>query len=144
MTQPAAQPEILPMRVPTALPSSAHAVRRPTVLVVDDEPCIRRFLRCLLEKSGYHVFEACQGSEGLAIVRSVRIDLVITDLFMDVHNGLETIQDLHRDHPSVKIIAMSGAVNDNYLRIARVLGADQFVAKPFSSEHLLQTIVQLV
>lgn len=140
MTQPATQPEVF--RLPVQ--SATAGARRPTVLVVDDEPGVRKLLRSLLEESGYQVFDACQGSEGLSIVRSMRIDLVITDLFMDVHNGLETIQDLHREHPRVKIIAMSGAVNDNYLRIARVLGADQFVAKPFSSEHLLQTVDQLV
>lgn len=120
--------------------------RRPgvVVLVIDDEVCIRKYVRALLDGAGYQAIEARDGAEGMAIIRQMKVDLVVTDIFMDGHDGFETIQDLHRDFPGVKVIAMSGAMNTNYLRMAKALGANQFISKPFSGHQMLQAVAQLV
>ncbi len=76
------------------------------ILVIDDEPDIRRLLRLALEEAGYEVWEAQEGEDGLAIARQKECDLAIVDLFMPGKEGLETILALRRDMPQIKLIAM--------------------------------------
>lgn len=78
------------------------------ILVIDDDPDIRRLLRLALEDAGYDVREAQEGDDGLAIARQERCALAIVDLFMPGKEGLETILALRREMPQIKLIAMSG------------------------------------
>ena len=107
------------------------------VLVVDDEPTVRRFLRFVLEQAGYQVAEAADGKEALRHVRESRTDLVITDLVMPEQEGIETIQALRRDYPEIGVIAISGAKAGAYLRIAGPLGVCAALAKPIDPDTLL-------
>ena len=109
----------------------------PTVLVADDNPIIRRWLRLLLSAEGYDVWEAEDGNGVLEILDSAtRVDAVLLDLLMPGREGLETIQAIRRRSASPRIVAMSGALEPMYLEVARMLGADAALAKPFTPTAL--------
>jgi CheY-like chemotaxis protein len=117
------------------------------ILVIDDEEQPRRMLRSVLERAGYEVIEARDGNEGLQRFREAPTDVIITDLLMPEKEGLETIMDARREFPEVKIIAMSGggrAGNLNFLEIARRLGAQRTLSKPFELQVLLAAVRELL
>lgn len=107
------------------------------IVLGDDDDALRTMLRVTLEKLGHEVREARNGREILQLCRADPPELVLTDLVMPEKEGVETIGELRRSWPQVKIIAMSGSDHaDNYLRIARVMGAAATLAKPFSVEEM--------
>ncbi len=117
------------------------------VVVIDDNPEVRAILREALELHGYDVEVATNGRAGLEVVREWAADLVITDIFMPEKDGIETIMDLQRDHPNVKIIAMSGGGttgNMTYLPAAQQLGAVRSIAKPFNCLEVVRTVRELL
>lgn len=119
----------------------------PRILLVDDDDPFRKMLMLTLTKMGHHVMEARNGKEALKLFAHVAPDLVISDLIMPEKEGLETIGELRRKHPGVKIIAMSGGGRvsaTDYLKIARALGADHVLAKPFSNDELKAAVAGLV
>lgn len=114
-----------------------------SILVIEDSPEIRQFVRDILKMGGHEVREATDGEEGVALFREQPADLVITDLFMPRKGGIETISDLQDINENVRIIAMSSHGNiENYdfLRVATALGAVRTMEKPFDI-HTLQTTV---
>lgn len=117
------------------------------ILFIDDnEPFRVSFSRILL-KQGYTVEQAGDGIEGLKKFRAAPADLVICDLIMPEMEGMETIQELLRIKPDLKIIAISGGGRVNpldYLKIAQMMGASEKLAKPFSSDELLVVVGRLI
>ena len=93
-----------------------------SILVVDDYDQIRNLLRRILQGGGYEVFEASNGRQAIDWLRKNGVDLVITDLIMPEQEGLETIQFLRNERPDLKIIAMSGTDEGQYLPVAEKLG----------------------
>lgn len=119
----------------------------PRILLIDDDDAVRLVLRTSLELMGHSVAVASNGREGLEVAMAEKFDLVITDLIMPEKEGIETIQDLHRRQPSLKIIAMSGGGRGNaadYLPLAGLLGANRTLAKPFSHEELEQAVGEVL
>jgi DNA-binding response OmpR family regulator len=115
------------------------------ILVIDDDPDIRRLLRLALEDAGYDVREAQEGEAGLAIARQARCALAIVDLFMPGKEGLETILALRREMPQIKLIAMSGGSGQtDMLATAKAFGADQTIHKPYELDSLLTSIAGLL
>ncbi len=114
------------------------------VLVIDDDEAMRGYLRMVLQKEGYEVAEAADGHEGLAACRADPPDLVITDLVMPNKGGLETIGELKRDFPQVRIIAISGFGNDHEMQAARSLGADHVWPKVDLRLNLLRELPKLM
>jgi CheY-like chemotaxis protein len=115
------------------------------ILVVDDEDAIRQLVKTVLEKAGYVVMEASNGKEASQLLDHLVPDLLITDLFMPEKEGIELIQEVRRRHPKMPIIAISGAQagqSELYLKMARSLGADYILAKPFPLSTLFQTVKQ--
>ena len=113
------------------------------ILIIDDEAMIRNLIVKILEREGYETITASDGKEGIKSHRENPADLIITDL----KEGIETIMELRRDFPDVKIIAMSGGGNidpETYLRIAKTMGAIKTLAKPFNRKELLKTIQELL
>lgn len=116
------------------------------VLIVDDEPQMRRMLRESLERAGYAVDEACDGLHALARFAENRPDLVITDMIMPQREGVETIQALRAKCPALPIIAISGGgMRDpkDYLVIATAMGASRVFAKPFRVDEVLTAIAEI-
>ncbi len=118
--------------------------RGETILVVDDEAPVRAVLRDFLASAGYSVLEAANGAEAVRQVRAGRIDVMITDLSMPEQEGLETIQLLHKQHPQLKMIAMSGRFPWSILRAAETFGANASLSKPVQCDQLLQTVARVI
>jgi CheY-like chemotaxis protein len=112
------------------------------ILIADDERQVRGYLRAVLEQAGYDVCEAEDGREAVRLALRERVDVVITDLMMPNQEGLETIQILRQQAPVVAIVAISGAFREEYLEIARKLGAEVALAKPMTPEQLLGAVSQ--
>jgi CheY-like chemotaxis protein len=117
------------------------------ILIIDDEDQARRMLCQVLDRAGYDVIEARDGVEGLQRFREAPTDLVITDILMPEKEGLETIMDFQREFPETKIIAMSGGGrtgNLNFLEVARRLGAQRTLQKPFGLQEMLKVVHELL
>jgi DNA-binding response OmpR family regulator len=117
------------------------------VLVIDDEQLIRLQVRTALETEGFVVHEAANGNEGLTRIALVVPDVVITDILMPDKEGIETILELRRRYPTIRIIAISGGGrtgNKDFLRTAKHLGADRTLAKPFALGALLRLVREVL
>jgi CheY-like chemotaxis protein len=114
------------------------------LLVVDDNEDMRQSMKRLLERFGYEVRIASNGTEALEVQRSANAEVLITDIFMPDTDGLETINQFRATFPDVRIIAMSGggaSIREaDYLSTATVVGADAVLRKPFSMESLLEAL----
>lgn len=113
------------------------------ILLVDDDPWVRKIFVQLLERGGHTVVEAENGEEGIALYRKKPTDLIITDMVMPFKDGLEMIMDLKNEFPHVRIIAISGggAIEPKrYLTLAETIGASQTLEKPLSKEELLSAV----
>src|SRR5450432_3496452 len=110
-----------------------------TILIVDDEPQIRRVMRTTLSSNGYTVIEARSGEEALEVVRAERPDLVLLDVNMPGIGGLEACREI-RDKSDIAIIMLTVRNTEHDKVLALDAGADDYVVKPFSMEELLARI----
>lgn len=113
------------------------------VLIVDDDPKIRRVLREILEPLEHCVFEAANGREALPLVAQHQPGLLIVDILMPEMDGLETIRFLRRRSYRMPIIAMPGGKGlsaERYSEFARSFGADDVLVKPFERADVLEVL----
>jgi DNA-binding response OmpR family regulator len=113
------------------------------IMVVDDDPGIRRSLDTLLSRAGYQVIQAADGSEAIQLWRDQRADLVITDLHMPKKDGIQTIVELLTHSPGVPIIAMSGGGQTKRLDLLgnlALLGRILTIEKPFTLNEMLLVV----
>jgi DNA-binding response OmpR family regulator len=115
----------------------------PCILVADDEPDVRDLIREILQESGFEVVTASNGQQAMERLESLPIDLLIVDLVMPEQEGLETIRMLRKRRPEVKILAISGS-GALYLRVARLLGAQTTLQKPFTVDALVEKVTALL
>ncbi len=113
---------------------------RARVLVVDDEPQIRSVVRVILETAHYEIDEVDDGAHAMARVEQWHPHLVITDLVMPDQEGMGLIRKLRQAYPTLGIIAMSGARGGTYLPVAKTMGANATLAKPFDPATLLAQV----
>lgn len=112
-----------------------------SILIIDDEEQVRAFFRQALEEAGYWVIEARNGREGLRQLRSVPVDLVITDLLMPDMDGLEVTMAIQRNQAKAKVIAVTGGTGMRDFRAAaELLGAHRTLAKPVAVKDLLEAV----
>lgn len=117
------------------------------ILIIEDEVQVRKLTRQMLELEGFEVLEAGDGDSGLKTFTENDVDLIITDIIMPGKEGIETILELRRINPEVKIIAMSGGGRmgpDGYLELARKFGANQTFSKPFDRAGLVAAVKELL
>jgi len=121
------------------------------ILLIDDDLDFRQMLKLSLEKARYEVTVASDGRIGCQILEKRPHPIVITDIFMPEKEGLEVITEIKEKLPGIKIIAISGGGrlassfrSDEALRMAKDLGADRVIAKPFKLENLLMTVKELL
>jgi DNA-binding response OmpR family regulator len=117
------------------------------ILVFDDEPSILLMIKKMLEKAGHEVDIALNGKDGMELFEKNKPDLVITDIIMPIKEGLETILELRKKHPGLKIIAISGGGRispDGYLPGAKLLGADMVFQKPLVQKEFMEAVSMLL
>lgn len=111
----------------------------PNILLIEDEPQIRRFVRTALQAEGWQVFEAEQGQRGLIDAATRAPDLMIVDLGLPDMDGLQVIQDL-RTWSAMPIIVLSARSDEKDKIEALDAGADDYLTKPFSVGELLARV----
>jgi DNA-binding response OmpR family regulator len=117
------------------------------ILVIDDDPEMRRMIVQILTAAGHEVLEAKDGREGMSLFHVHQPALVITDILMPEKDGLETILEMRGTASTVAIIAISdgGATSTMmFLDLARKLGADVAIAKPFRERDLVESVSRLL
>lgn len=112
---------------------------QPQLLIVEDEPEIRKFLRVTLEQQGYGVVEAISGGEGLKRITTYPPELVILDLGLPDMDGTEIIKTV-RGWSQVPIIVLSAREREQDKVEALEAGADDYLSKPFGTNELLARI----
>jgi len=116
------------------------------ILIVDDEHQVRDLLRIEMSLAGHDAEVAANGREALEVLRARPVDIILTDIVMPELEGLETITQAKKDHPDLRVIAMSGSdqkLSEFYLKCADSFGADQVIQKPFEIESLLALIEKM-
>ena len=136
MTTPIKAPK-LPVVAPARPPEPA--VRR-TVLVVEDDPSITLGLRINLEAEGYRVLTAGDGATGLETARREEPDLILLDLMLPEMNGFEVLQAIRGEGRTMPIIVLSARTGEIDKVTGLELGAEDYVAKPFSLAELLARV----
>ena len=118
-----------------------------SILVIDDEPALREILSQVLTDAGHRVVGAGNGKEASKALTTGAFDVVLTDVIMPEKDGMQVISELRKKFPEVRIIAMSGGGHvprDQYLKIAKGLGAHAVLEKPFANQKLLDTVESLI
>jgi len=110
------------------------------VLVVEDDPSIAIGLRINLESEGYVVELAEDGETGLALARTIEPDLIVLDVMLPKRNGLEVLHDLRAEGRTMPIIILSAKAGEMDKVAGLELGAEDYVAKPFSLAELLARV----
>jgi len=113
--------------------------KRPLILVVDDEEPMRKLLRVNLSVEGYDVITASDGSSALELLEEYKPELVILDIMMPGLDGFQVL-DLIRKRSNVPVIMVTARGEVTSLRDALVLGADDYVRKPFSVRELVARV----
>lgn len=111
-----------------------------TILVVDDEEMLRNLLSKILEKEGYRVLLAESGQKALDILVDDSVDIVLTDVKMPGMDGFEFLKTVKKDYSQIGVIVMT-AFGDAYtVRDALLLGADEYITKPFKSFEIVMVV----
>lgn len=116
------------------------------ILLIDDDDDFRTMLRITLQRLGHQVVEAGDGNKGIEFHKQQHFDVVLVDLIMPEKEGMETITEMRVNRPDTKIIAISGGGRisaKDILPMAKAVGANQVLAKPFSNEEMLAVFNKL-
>ena len=114
-----------------------------SILLVEDDPQLRLVLSHILAREGYDVTEAEDGDIALRKIAEHPYDLVVMDIIMPNKEGIETILELRKTYPDLKIIAMSGGSRSNAydpLHIAQNCGANFVLSKPFEPSDIRNAV----
>ncbi len=113
------------------------------ILVIDDEPGLREYVRTVLEREGHEVEEARDGNEGLAACDREPVDLALVDLIMPRKDGVRTIEELRTRHAKTAIIVVTGAAPVRWpLRLIFEEPPVHMLVKPVSEQMLLGTVAE--
>lgn len=113
------------------------------ILIIDDNPDVLKALHKLISTEGHHVEDAPDSSTGIRLHHEQPFNLIVTDIVMPDKEGISTIIELRHEYPNLKIIAMSGGGEFEpygYLDIAKRVGADRTIAKPFSAREMMEVV----
>ncbi|MEY9977531.1 response regulator transcription factor [Lysinibacillus sp. RC79] len=110
-----------------------------TILIVDDEKEIRNLIAIYLKNEGYEVLEACDGEEGLSLLKKHKVHLIVLDIMMPNVDGIEMCMKV-REIAEMPIIMLSAKSQDMDKIVGLTLGADDYVTKPFNPLELIARI----
>jgi DNA-binding NtrC family response regulator len=114
-------------------------------LVIDDDPHVLELIQIILEDEGHEVTTLPSGDRAVEVVSEASPDLVLLDIVMRTHHGMEVLAELRQVAPSLPVVLLSGAVSQvaDMPDIARALGAHDFIEKPFDAQQLLELVERL-
>ena len=115
----------------------------PTVLVVDDDPRMREYVRANMELEGYTVLEAGSADEGMSVLEGEQPQLILLDVMMPGIDGWEMLQRIQEKHGSIPVIMFSGKIDALSAAEAEQRGATGFIGKPFDLQQLVDRTKQL-
>lgn len=116
------------------------------ILIIDDEAAIRSLLRRRLEDQGFEIIELEDGRAASTVCEVQCPDIVVTDIYMRLCDGLETIRELRATYPALNIIAISGggiSYKENFLEIAGHMGASATFSKPLNWPEFMSKVNEL-
>lgn len=106
------------------------------ILVIDDESEARQTIVEMLTMAGFSAASVSNGAEALEYLRRHQIDLVICDVIMPDMDGFAVLKGVKVDFPDVKVVLVTGSGDANAIRKAFLMGADEFITKPFDAQQL--------
>lgn len=112
-----------------------------SILVVDDERTMLSLLEKILTQDGYHVCLATNGREALAVIEKQHVDIIITDVKMPELDGFGLLKIVKNEYPEISVIMMTGYGDTYTVKDALLLGADEYITKPFRS-HEISLVVE--
>ena len=116
----------------------------PLIMIVDDDTMIRSLLVSTLPENGCELVEAHSGSEAIELLLARQPDLVLLDWKMPGRSGAEVLEELKRRHPNVPVIVLTAEGREIPRVLAKALGAEVFMTKPFSPLKLLAEVERLL
>ena len=118
------------------------------ILVVDDDPHIRKLIRLILENVGYYVLEAEDGQEAINVLSSgenpMVVDLIITDLNMPKVDGFEAIASFQKEYPSIPVIVLTGIADPEVEASFMRQGVSDYLAKPVDVRTLMASVANAI
>lgn len=114
-----------------------------TVLIIDDEPLVLRYLRILLEMDGYTVYEAMTGPIGLGLIPAVDPDVVVLDIMMPGMDGLETCSRISAEHPGLPVVILTARDDRELEDRCMANGASKFLTKPLRPGQLEEALASV-
>ncbi|MCP4723802.1 MAG: response regulator, partial [bacterium] len=116
------------------------------ILIIDDEKNVRQYTEAMLRRMGYEVILAEDGSEGVKIYKKNKdiIDLVLLDMIMPVKSGKETLAEMQKVKPDVRVVLFSGYSKEGQAEEIMKKGVKGFIQKPFSAEQLSKTVKKAI
>ena len=113
------------------------------LLVIDDDELVRNTLASMLSSAGHTVATAVDGRAGTRAAATAAYDVILVDILMPEKEGIETIIELRRRQPAIKLVAISGGGRTDsvdFLDLAKQLGADAALRKPIAKKRLVETV----
>lgn len=116
------------------------------ILIVDDEPNIVMSLEYLFKKENFDVFIARDGAEALEIVKNTMPNIILLDIMMPKVDGYQVLNYLKsvKELAEIKVIILSAKSKTSDIELGLKLGADKYIAKPFSTKKLLKEVFKLI
>lgn len=117
------------------------------VLVIEDDELVRETLESVFDRAGYRVAAVENGVAGTEWLKLNAADVVVTDIYMPEKEGIETIMQIRRDHPAIKIVAISGGGESGLLTVlsfAEKLGAKRVLRKPFAPADIIAAVEEVL
>lgn len=112
------------------------------ILLIDDDPSVRRFLFRILAEENYHVLPAANGTDAVKLANQTRIDLALLDLNLSGHSGWDTFEQLSTENATLPVIIITGRSNQLFPALAS--GAGALMEKPLDVPRLLRTVRDLL
>lgn len=107
------------------------------ILIIDDEPSIRTILKEILQDEGYTVYTAGDGYEGLHLLKTTKVELVLLDIWLPRMGGIDVLKEIKKEFPEIEVIVISGHANVDIAVNAIKIGAFDFLEKPLDMDRVL-------